>query len=98
MEFEFEHNYEAGHDRFVHYATDQKIDAEVDLTVDDSAQTYTIDSTKTDPALRGQGIAGQLMQAVVGRAHETGYHIINVCPYAVNYFDKHHDEYADVLQ
>ena len=53
MEFEFEHNYEAGHDRFVHYATDQKIDAEVDLTVDDSAQTYTIDSTKTDPALRG---------------------------------------------
>ncbi len=98
MNFKLETKYKEDRDRFVHYNSNNKVDAEVDFTPDDTQKTYTIDSTVVDPSLRGQGIAGNLMVAMAKHARETGYRIINVCPYAVNYFDKHHDQYADILK
>lgn len=98
MQFELEKNYQEGKDRFVHYNDDHKVDAEVDLTVDNDQKTYTIMSTKTDPTLRGRGIGGQLMLSVVDLARKNNYRIINVCSYAVKFFDKHQTDYADVLK
>ncbi|GBG94444.1 acetyltransferase [Ligilactobacillus salitolerans] len=98
MDFTLEENYQPNKDRFVHYAVSGQVDAEVDFTPDKNAQTYTIDSTVVDPSLRGQGIAGSLMQKMATHARQNSYQLINVCPYAVNYFDKHQSDYADVLK
>ncbi|GEN48205.1 GNAT family N-acetyltransferase [Ligilactobacillus pobuzihii] len=97
MKFLFESNYNNKQDRFVHYNEDEKVDAQVDFTVDDEKKTYTIDSTVVDPSLRGQGIGGYLMLEMANHARKSGYKIINVCPYAVKFFEKHQDENADVL-
>lgn len=98
MKFLFESNYKNGQDRFVHYTEDDKVDAQVDFTPDDDKKTYTIDSTVVDPSLRGKGLGGYLMLEVANHARKNDYKIINVCPYAVKFFDKHHEEYSDVLK
>lgn len=55
-----------------------------------------IDHTFTDPSLRGQGIAGKLMQKVIEMAREENLKVVPVCSYAVVYF-KRHKEAVDVL-
>lgn len=52
--------------------------------------------TFVDPSLRGQGVAGKLMEEVYKHAKENNYTVVNTCPYAVNWFAKH-PEKADVL-
>jgi len=41
-----------------------------------------IDHTFTDPGLRGQGVARELVTAVVGYARENGFKLLATCPYA----------------
>ena len=55
-----------------------------------------IDHTFVDPALRGQGIASQLMQAVVEYLRDKALKTVATCPYAVVWF-KRHKEALDVL-
>ena len=49
-----------------------------------------------DEALRGQGMAGQLMQRAAEHLRAGGKKAVPVCSYAVAWFEKH-PEYADVL-
>lgn len=56
-----------------------------------------IDHTFVDPSLRGQGIAGKLMEKVVEMAREENLKCVPVCSYAVVAF-KRHKEYEDVLK
>ncbi len=49
-----------------------------------------------DPALRGRGAAGRLMQGVAEYARDGGLKISPVCPYAAAWM-RRHPETADLL-
>ena len=53
-----------------------------------------LDHTFVDDSLRGQGVAGKLVQEVVTYAQQNGKKIRPQCSYAVEWFKKHteHDE------
>lgn len=57
--------------------------------------TISIDHTWVDPALRGQGVARQLLDAAVAFAREKGIKILPRCSYAVAVF-KRDTSLADV--
>jgi len=51
---------------------------------------------EADPALRGTGAAGRLMQAIVAHARAENLTLVPRCPYAALWF-RRHPEAADVL-
>lgn len=53
------------------------------------------DHTLTPEALRGQGIAFQLVERMVADARREGFRIRPTCPYVVAQFDRH-PEWADL--
>lgn len=55
-----------------------------------------VDHTIVDPSLRGQGIAGKLLDKVVTMAREENLKIVPVCSYVVSKM-KRTNEYDDVL-
>lgn len=55
-----------------------------------------ITRTFVDEALRGRGMAGQLMQRAAEHLRADGRKAVPVCSYAAVWFEKH-PEYADVL-
>lgn len=58
--------------------------------------TVEITRTFVDDRLRGQGIAGKLMQAVADQLRAQNKKAVLVCPYAQAWFGKH-PEYQDLL-
>lgn len=54
-----------------------------------------INHTFVDESLRGQGVAGQMMQAVAENLRRHHQKALLTCSYAVTWFEKH-PEYADV--
>lgn len=60
-------------------------------------ETVEIDHTFVDDTLRGQGIAGKLMEAAAGMLEEKGLRAVLTCPYAVKWFDRH-PEYAELVK
>lgn len=56
-----------------------------------------IDHTIVDPSLRGQGIAGKLLDTVVEMARAENLKIVPVCSYAVVKMGRN-DKYKDVLK
>ncbi len=53
-----------------------------------SPGVFDIDHTFVDDSLRGQGIAGQLMDAAVKEIRECGGDILATCSYAVTWLEK----------
>ena len=53
-----------------------------------------IDHTYVDESLRGQGIAGQMMETVVGILRQRRLKALASCPYAAAWMERH-PEYAD---
>jgi len=51
---------------------------------------------EADPALRGTGAAGRLMQGVLAQARSEGLKVVPLCGYAAA-FMKRHKEYQDLL-
>lgn len=52
--------------------------------------------TFVDESLRGQGIAGQLMEAVAAQLRREHKRAVLTCPYAIRWF-REHPEYGDIL-
>ena len=50
---------------------------------------------EADPALRGTGAAGRLMQGVLDAARRRGLKVVPLCPYADAYM-RRNPEYADL--
>ena len=55
-----------------------------------------ISHTFVDDSLRGQGIAGQMMERCVAQLRAAGLKTRTSCTYAANWFAKHPDQ-ADLL-
>lgn len=55
-----------------------------------------IDHTFVDPSLRGQGVAGKLMEAAVAYFRSQNIKAKPTCSYAVKWFEEH-PEAGDVL-
>lgn len=50
---------------------------------------FCIDHTFVDDSLRGQGIAGQLVQLAVQKIQEQGGKVTATCSYAQHWLEKH---------
>lgn len=55
-----------------------------------------INHTFVDGSLRGQGVAGQLIQGAVDQLRQRNLKTVATCSYAVKWFDGHPDQ-RDVL-
>lgn len=55
-----------------------------------------IPHVEADPALRGGGAAGRLMEGVLAHAREEGLKVVPLCGYAAAYM-RRHKEHADLL-
>lgn len=75
---------------------DSRVIAEVTFP-DVDEDTVNIDHTFVDDSLRGQGVAGQLMEAAAGYLRTQNKKAVLTCSYAVKWFGKH-PEYADVVK
>lgn len=78
------------------YRQDDSILAEITFPSWDE-NTVNIDHTFVDEALRGQGVAGQLMQRTAEELRRSGRQAIATCSYAKKWFSQH-PEYHDVLK
>ncbi len=58
--------------------------------------TLIVVHTVTPPALRGQGLAGRVVEAMLADARRQGLKIEPQCSYIVAYFEKH-PEQSDLL-
>lgn len=66
------------------------------LTWSARGEARSIDHTFVPPEMRGQGVAQQLIEAVVADAREQGFTIVPRCSYAEVLFKRRAD-WADVL-
>lgn len=71
------------------YATDGegKVIAEITFPAEDGIAT--IDHTFVDASLRGQGVAGRLVQAAVDKIIADGHQIAATCSYAHTWLENH---------
>lgn len=78
------------------YAKDEsgKVIAEVTFP-NISDQTVDINHTFVDDSLRGQGVAGDLLEAAASMLRQQHKKAYPTCSYAVKWFEKH-IEYADI--
>lgn len=88
MEFKRVGNAIVGHD------SQGKVVAEITFPVSATDENVVVaDHTFTDPSLRGQGIAGQLVDAMVKEMEGEGKKIKATCPYVVRKFQEDADKY-----
>ena len=78
------------------YTPDYVVIAEVLFPAVDE-NTVNVTHTYVDDVLRGQGVAGKLMDELVLDLRETNRKAVLTCSYAIKWFEKHPD-CADVLK
>lgn len=80
------------------YLTDEheKVIAEVTFPYTKES-TVEINHTYVDESLRGQGVAGKLLEAVVKQVTERNLRVVPTCSYAVTWFEKH-PEHKELLE
>lgn len=80
------------------YSTDEQNEVIAETTyVPAGGNTVDIDHTYVSPLLRGQGVAGQMMEAVAERLRKDGLKAVASCSYANAWLKKHRDSYPDVV-
>ncbi|MGY3742824.1 GNAT family N-acetyltransferase [Leuconostoc inhae] len=70
--------------------------AEIIYTTINNGQTYSVNATRVDPSLRGQGIAAQLLDAVINEAQTNHMTIKAVCPYVKKAFAQKPAKYQEI--
>lgn len=78
------------------YSETEELLAEVTFPYTDET-TVNINHTFVDSSLRGQGIAGKLMQELVEDLKKRELKAIPTCSYALNWFEKH-KEYENLIK
>lgn len=80
------------------YAEDSSGRLLAEVTYSESEGCWNIEHTFVDDSLRGQGIAGQLMQTIADQAKSQKKRLLPVCSYAVQWFHKHKEQYQELLK
>lgn len=70
------------------YANDTTGNLIAEITFPNSGDTYCINHTFVDDSLRGQGVAGQLVQMAVDIIKENGGQVTATCSYAKHWLEK----------
>ncbi|RKD33554.1 GNAT family N-acetyltransferase [Lacrimispora algidixylanolytica] len=82
--------------QIAYFHSDNNLLAEVTFpNVDEN--TVDINHTFVDDSLRGQGVAGKLMEATALYLRSQGKTAVLTCSYAISWFEKH-AEYQDILK
>lgn len=89
MEFQYKE------DQIVLYSNENELLAKV-LFPAVNEETVEITETFVDDRLRGQGVAGKLMQATADHLRAQNKKVVLICPYAQAWFGKH-PEYQDLI-
>ena len=79
------------------FARDESGKLLAEVTFPDRDGAAEIDHTFVDPVLRGQGVAGQLMQHTADALRATGRKAVATCSYAQKWFSQHPDQ-QDLLR
>lgn len=82
--------------RIVVYGRRREVLAEI-IMEETEARVVTISHTFVDASLRGQGVAGRLMEEAVRRIRAEGKRLRASCSYADAWMKKHPEE-ADLLE
>lgn len=80
----------------IEYEENGRILAEISFPAKENG-VVDICRTFVDDALRGQGMAGKLMENAAAEIRKTNRKAVPTCSYAVKWFEQHED-YADILQ
>jgi len=56
----------------------------------------TVFHTEVAEQLKGQGIAGKLLEHMVSYARDNALKVVPLCPYVLAQFNRHPEKYADV--
>lgn len=80
------------------YSVDEhnELIAEATFTFKDNGEV-DIEHTYVNPALRGQGIAGKMMEVVAAYLREKGLKATASCSYANSWLTKNKELYADII-
>lgn len=89
-------NYVYMNDKIVLYDEDHKLLAEVTFP-EVAAGTVDVNHTFIDDSLRGQGVAGQLMDALAVQLRAQNKKAVLSCSYARAWFEKH-PEHHDLVE
>ena len=90
MDMEFQHERERI------FALDEQGKLVAEVTFPISEGVADIDHTFVDQSLRGQGVAGQLLDAAVRQIRMEGLRAKATCSYAAKWFKEHPDQ-SDLL-
>lgn len=82
-----------GRGAFVIDEGDERL-AEMAVAVED--ERLIVFHTEVSEKLRGQGVALQLLSAMVDHARRKGLKVLPLCPYVHAQFRRHPDQYADI--
>lgn len=80
----------------IYYEQEGRTLAEITFPALDDT-TVNIDHTFVDECLRGQGVAGQLMELAAAQLERTGRKAVATCSYARRWLENHPDQ-AEKLQ
>ena len=78
------------------YALDSAGKLIAEITFPEAGGIAYIDHTFVDGALRGQGVAGRLVEAAVRQIRSEGLRVRPTCSYAARWFSEHPEE-SDLL-
>ena len=67
---------------------------EMEVTI--SNTEITVYHTEVDPKEEGKGLAKKLLETMVGYARKNALQVVPLCPYVLEQFKRHPQEYADV--
>ncbi|AXY26530.1 GNAT family N-acetyltransferase [Suicoccus acidiformans] len=70
--------------------------AEITYSLTEDADIVAADHTYVSPTLRGQGVAGKLLDELVSVMQKEGKQIKAVCPYVVRKFQEEPEKYNQI--
>lgn len=86
--------YESG--RIYSVGANNELLAEVTFFLKDNG-TVNIDHTYVNSALRGQGVAGKMMEVAMAYLKEKGLKVSASCSYAKQWLKKHRGDFSDII-
>ncbi len=89
-------NFKHNENQIALYSEDGTLTAEITFPYIDN-ETVNINHAFVDSSLRGQGIAGKLMEELTADLKSRNLKAVPTCSYAAGWFEKH-PEYQDLVK